>query len=349
MGRTQRVAGAVLSASLALTVATGLAPTAMAAPAACTWQQTILPLPSGAPTGEVWASDNNGGYAGTVSFGADSANGEPAVLWKNGKITNLGLLAGHQKYVSVTGVNQAGTVVGSAPKNTGFGEPTAFRSRNGKLAALPELPKAIGSTAQAVNERGDIVGGVLTEDQIWQPVIWPADKPGTVVRLTGLPTGGNSIVEGIDKDGTLLVSYDHPTRSRVGYLWKDGTAHELAMPEDAYDVVLRGISNGRVIGQVSYGKGGDGPLLWDRDGKPSVPPRAADLQGINRDGQLVGRTDDPSRHEFGVWKAGKLDSTISYTADHGLELHVSSDDGSIAGRSWKFPGGFDQPTVWRCS
>src|ERR1044072_5814437 len=63
-----------------------VAPTAAAAqPAACVWTPATLPLRAGALTGEVVAADGSGGYAGTISYGADSEQGGRAVLWKKRK------------------------------------------------------------------------------------------------------------------------------------------------------------------------------------------------------------------------------------------------------------------------
>ncbi|NGO07576.1 hypothetical protein G5C60_07900 [Streptomyces sp. HC44] len=339
------------------TVVGTAAPTATAAAsataaerAACVWTPAILPLPTGALTGDVVATDGSGGYAGTISYGADSEEGGRAVLWKNGKFTDYGNLADpeYQNWITVDGVNDAGTVVGAAYRQDD-GLPTALRSRNGKMERLPELPGADASVAEGINDHGDIVGAVeATVDGEWyyHPVIWPADKPGTVVKLTGLPDG-EAFATGIDQDGTVLVEVDNGF-GRVPYLWKDGEARPLSLPDGAYDVIARGISNGRVIGQVSYDSMESRSVLWDRDGKPRVMARGDDVQGINRDGQIVGRTDDPSWREHGVWQLTTLGSTLSYGPNRGLELAVSSDDGTIAGRSWTFPGGRDEPTVWTC-
>lgn len=352
MRRTNGVARVLVSTVLTATMVGAVAPTAAAAePAACAWTPAILPLPTGALNGDVVAADGSGGYAGTISYGADSEQGGRAALWKNGKVTDYGNLADpeYQNWLSVSGVNDAGTVVGSAYRqDDGF--PAAIRSRNGKMERLPELPGGYASTAEGINDRGDIVGAVETEaddDPRWRPVIWPADKPGTVVELTGLPEIP-AIAAGIDQDGTVLVSVDD-SYSRVPYLWTDGDARQLPLPEGAYDVIVRGISNGRVIGQVAYESDNETrSVLWDRDGKPRVVAGGEDVEGINRDGQIVGRTDDPSWRQFGVWQLTTLGSTLSYATDRGIEVSVSSDDGTIAGRSWKIPGGRDEPTVWTC-
>ncbi|WP_405955616.1 hypothetical protein [Streptomyces phaeochromogenes] len=352
MRRTNGATRVLLSAALMATLAGAVAPTAAAADrAVCVWTPAILPLPAGALTGEVVAADGSGGYAGTISYGADSEEGGRAVLWKNGEFTDYGNLADpeYQNWVTVVGVNDAGTVAGTAYRQVD-GLPSAIRSRNGRMERLPELPGADASMTEGINDHGDIVGAVETTvdgGPHWNPVVWPADKPGTVVELTGLPDA-EAVAVGIDQDGTVLVEVDHDF-GRVPYLWKDGEVRKLPLPDGAYDVITRGISNGRVIGQVSYETGDDSrSVLWDRDGRPEVVERGEDVSGINSDGRIVGRTDDPSWREFGVWQGTTLGSTLSYAPDHGLELAVSSDDGTVAGRSWKIPEGRDEPTVWSC-
>ncbi|MBN6040249.1 hypothetical protein [Amycolatopsis sp. 195334CR] len=343
----------LLSGVLIATMTGAVAPAASAGPAApdaCTWTRTVLPLPSGALTGGVDAADGTGGYAGSVSYGADSEQGSRAVRWKNGQFTEFGNLDDpeFQKRLTITGVNNAGTVVGIAYQQTGFR--AAIRSRDGRMERLPELPGAGQSMAEGVNDKGDIVGAVETmaeDGPFWHPVIWPADAPGTVVELTGLP-GTRATADGIDEDGTVLVSVEEDY-NQVPYLWRDGVARRLPLPEGAYDVITRGISNGRVIGEASYETGAFfRSVLWDRDGQPREVTRSADIRGINDDGQLVGRTDDPDWREFGVWQRTTLGSTLNFTETHGLQLLVSSDDGAIAGRSWAIPGGKHMPTVWTC-
>ncbi|MFH8406985.1 hypothetical protein ACH4FX_19610 [Streptomyces sp. NPDC018019] len=74
------------------------------------------------------AADGSGGYAGTVSYGAGSAVGGRAVLWKNGKFTDYGNLADppYENWVSIVGVNTTGTVAGIAYRQAD-GFPSAIR------------------------------------------------------------------------------------------------------------------------------------------------------------------------------------------------------------------------------
>ncbi|MER7344873.1 hypothetical protein ABT390_05640 [Streptomyces aurantiacus] len=351
MRRTHGVVRVLLSSALVATMAAVVAPTAAAAePAACAWTPDILPIPAGALTGNVDATDDSGGYAGSVSYGADSEKGAPPGVWKNGKFTEYALLDDpeYQKWATVAGVNDAGTIVGSIHRE-GDGFPSAVRSRNGKMERLPELPGAFSSAAYGINDKGDVVGAVETESEEgsrFHPVIWPADKPGTVVKLTGLPDESASAT-GIDEDGTVLVEVHYDVK-QVPYLWKDGAARALALPDKAYHFISRGISNGRVLGEVIHTGNDWRSVLWDRDGRPRVVERSEDARDINRDGQIVGRTDDPDRREQGVWQGTTLSSTLRWAPDRGIQLTVSSDDGTIAGRSWKIPGGKDEPTVWTC-
>ncbi|GHE39327.1 hypothetical protein GCM10018785_06160 [Streptomyces longispororuber] len=354
MRRTHSAARFLLSAALMVTTAGIAAPTATATAAeaeSCTWTRTALRMPAGALAGSVTAADGEGGYAGALSYGAHSEKNGAAV-WKNGEFTAYANLndPDFQNRVAVHGLNDAGTVVGDVHRQaTGF--PAAVHSRNHGMERLPELPGAYASRAEGINDHGDVVGGVAIDDEDgnrWHPVLWPADKPGTVVALTGLPTGTDAIATGIDQDGTVLVSVGNGFGEDTPYLWKDGEARALPVPDRTRDVVTRGMSNGRVVADVTSYEGPPRSVLWDRDGEPRVVSRNADIRGINRDGQIVGRTDDPSWREQGVWRLTALDATLKWEPDRGLQLLVSSDDGTIAGRSWAIPGGRDEPTVWAC-
>ncbi|EPH41358.1 hypothetical protein STRAU_5594 [Streptomyces aurantiacus JA 4570] len=328
------------------------APTATAAESeACAWTPATLPLPAGAVTGAVSAADGSGGYAGTTTDGSNYGKDNHAVVWKNGKLTDYGYLVdpNYVKGVEIDAVNDAGTVVGIARRKDGYYN--AVRSRNGKIERLPEPAGAYVSSAKGINEKGDVVGNVgMVVDNIlrFHPVIWPADQPGKVVALTGLPNA-SATAHGIDQDGTVLLAAESGN-VRAPYLWKDGTARALPLPDGAQNVVTRGISNGRVVAEVttyspSYALRG---VLWDRDGQPRVLPRNEGIRGINRNGQILGRTDTSGTQEYGVWQLTTLGSTLKQASDLGFDLAATSGDGSVAGRSWKIPDGRITPTVWNC-
>ncbi|MFD9907244.1 hypothetical protein [Streptomyces sp. NPDC059063] len=352
MRRTNGVAGVLLSAGLVASLVGVAAPAAAAAePAACAWTPTNLPIPAGATTGTVFAADGSGGYAGTTTDGSNYGKDNHAVVWKNGKVTDYGYLndPDYVKGVEIDGVNDAGTVIGIARRKDGNYH--AIRSRNGKIERLPEPAGTDVSSVRGINDKGDIVGSVGTVvDNIrrFRPVIWPADQPGKVVDLTGVPEE-TPIPWGIDQDGTVLLLAG-PSNARVPYLWKDGKARALPLPKGAWDVALRGISNGRVVADVKTYNPGYAHLgvLWDRDGQPQVLPRNEGIRGINRNGQIVGVTDTSGTTEYGVWQLATLSSTLKQTSELGLELAATSGDNSLGGRSWKNPDGRIKPTVWNC-
>jgi uncharacterized membrane protein len=351
MRRTNAVARVLLSAGLTATMVGVAAPTAAAESTACAWTPSALPIPAGAVTGTVVAGDGSGGYAGTTTDGSNYGKNNHAVVWKNGKVTDYGYLVdpSYVKGVEIDGVNDAGTVVGIARRTDG--NYNAIRSHNGRIERLPEPAGAYSSSAKGINDKGDIVGNVgMVVDNIlyFHPVMWPADQPGKVVELTGLPHA-SAVALGIDQDGTVLLSAES-NYVRVPYLWKDGEARALPLPDKAQKVVMRGISNGRVVGEVtthspSYELRG---VLWDRDGRLRELPRNEGIRGINRDGQIVGLTDTIGTQEFGVWQLTTLGSTWKQGPELGFDLAATSGDGSVAGRSWKIPDGLIKPTVWTC-
>nr|AFI57018.1 QmnM [Amycolatopsis orientalis] len=209
MRTNRRAAVLALSAALVTSVLSTWTPAVAAGPVACTWTPELLPVPSGVLTGRVDTTDHAGGYAGVISYGADSAEGAHAVLWKNGKMTDYGHLSSpeYQNWVSVYDVNKAGTVIGAVHRESD-GTPSAVHSRNGRMERLPELPDTIASRATGINNSGDIVGGVETVDgwsSRWHPVRWPAGRPGEVEVLSGL-SGESAYATGVDEDGTVLLA-----------------------------------------------------------------------------------------------------------------------------------------------
>jgi uncharacterized membrane protein len=326
----------------AVALATVTAPAASAATATCT--ASYLPMPAGWPDGSVTAADSGGGYAGySFLYLGHVSWTTHALRWSNGQVTDLGTLAGDGNNVTVTGVNKQGTVVGSAAKKS-------FRSRNGKLEALPMPADVSFARAEGINDNGDIVGDLVTSrpggDYTRVPVLWPADGSAPV-KLTGLPTTGQTSVKAIDQDGTVLIEY-YPTSDGVSatalYLWKAGIARKLANPADTTTVRGLALSNGRVVGQTYPASGIDGRgVLWDQNGVPSRPPTSEGLSSINRSGQAVGYSlGTPGA--YGVWQLNTLTATIP--SQHRVE--VSADDGTIGGHSQIGGSGPSVPTVWRC-
>ncbi|WP_329182086.1 hypothetical protein OG754_40065 (plasmid) [Streptomyces decoyicus] len=333
-GLTALVVGA---ASLSMSPVAAAATTAVCTPSS-------LPLPAGTTDGTVTSSDSGGGYAGET-YGTSARH---AVRWKNGQITDYGVLPGMSgASTTVTGVNRDGTVVGYAVDADNTSHP--FRSREGKLEALPvpSFDGTMNAFATAVNDNGDIVGWAAA-DRDKAPmaaVMWPASAPGTVVRLTGgLPETGQTSAVGIDQDGTVLVNVhpeDDPVSATAAYLWRAGNSRKLAAPSGAAQVQGYGISNGRVAGRADTSG-----IVWDHNGTIVRADKGELLYSINRTGQSVGyQPSAPGAQVLGVWQLGTKIATLA-----GIEktVSVSADDGSLAGSIHSSTTRRTTPTTWRC-
>jgi probable HAF family extracellular repeat protein len=109
-------------------------------------------------------------------------NSSGAFLWQNGRMTALGTLPG-QQYSGAAAINDRGQVVGSSgssfrnDRGDTIGQSaSAFLWQNGKMTALPKLPRGGTSAPTAINDRGQIVGwcgGRQGEDRhVEHAVLW---------------------------------------------------------------------------------------------------------------------------------------------------------------------------------
>lgn len=162
------------------------------------------------------------GYAGPVE-----SSHERALSWKNGAFTDLGTLGG--SFSRAHQVNNAGVIVGESEDANGRFAAVVWE--NGVIRQLPRLlPDFTGGwgNAQAVNERGDIVGND-TFFGFAHAVLWPAT--GGVVDLGLLPGSDFSMAFGISRDGTVMgASTSFSNFLGRPTLWKGGTMSEIILP-----------------------------------------------------------------------------------------------------------------------
>ncbi|MET9360712.1 hypothetical protein ABZX93_07365 [Streptomyces sp. NPDC006632] len=297
--------------------------------------------------GEIGAADSGSGFAGRVY----NASTYHAVRWSGGKVIDYGDLPGLTATMTVSGVNRSGTLVGYTIDRDNS-KAHAFRSRDGKLEALP-LPSGIQSAfPTAINDAGDIVGWGYGSGGPSIAILWPASAPGTVVKVTGgLPTAGSSRAVGIDQDGTVLVnSYPvgNGTDPNAVYLWRVGSARKLAAPQGSTRVRGDAVSQGRVAGSASPADGRGAGILWDKDGSMVLPEKSGLLYSVNSTGQSVGFEPGGTLDEplvTGVWQFGK--ETASLTGAE-IRVAVSANDGTLGGSVRDYDVYRTFPTTWRC-
>jgi probable HAF family extracellular repeat protein len=265
-------------------------------------------LPNGASSFADWVN-KSGEIAGFSENGlVDSISGYPeinAVVWKNGKIKNLGTLGGNHSLANA--LNDRGQVVGAALNATpddfsflGFGTQTrAFLWEEGVMRDLHTLGGA-DSFAFFINNRGQVAGFSSTN--------------AIVVQATGLPT-----VE--------------------PFLWEHGHMIDLGGLGGNLGQPLALNSRGEVVGFSDLpGDLTNHPFLWD--GKNLI-----DLQtlggangmalSLNDAGDVVGEADvtDSQTHHAFLWKDGQIQDLETVDGDACSTANSINSQGQIVGDS----------------
>jgi probable HAF family extracellular repeat protein len=216
------------------------------------WKNSVMSdlgaLPGGASSASTWIS-SNGLIAGLSENGEIDPliSGLPevrAVVWKEGKITDLGTLpeGGYESVANA--VNSRGQVVGLASNTipdpdsmAGLGYQTrAFFWQHG---AMQDIGTLGGTDAQAffINEQGQVVG-----------ISYTSSAPGACAGANGLALTTNSFIwdvkhgmedigslggtctvaAGLNNKGQVIAQSFLPgDQSISSFLWENGSLHEL--------------------------------------------------------------------------------------------------------------------------
>jgi probable HAF family extracellular repeat protein len=274
-----------------------------------------------------WIADS-GFVAGQSLYNAvDPLTGSPAslaVLWKHGRIVNLGTLGGFES--GAAAVNRRGDVVGAALNATpesfspripyskffiyGYGtESHAFRWRNGTMRDLGTLGGP-DSAAFFVNEQGQVAGS------------------SDVDFVPNLGTGRPTI---------------HP------FLWERGRMHDLiadappGMFGGTYGIAAWLNERGQVLGTMNLtGDTTWHSFLWERGVVTDLGTLGGTIttaQWLNEAGHVVGKSDVAAlctacppdnqkqlHHPF-LWRSGRMtDLGLLYTDTGGTAYSVNERD-----------------------
>lgn len=170
-----------------------------------------------------------------------------AARWEGGQVQDLGTLGGH--FSTALAINERGDIVGYS--ETAEGTLHAFHWRNGQLTDLGPEPDTEFSSADTVNNRGQIFGSAGPLGEQSRPTMWY--RGDTIIVQDLYPELGqfDVTIHDINEPGTIVGSY-----------WPQGWP---AFPLNAFvfsEGVFRDISE-----------------LW---GTPSA------AWGLNNDGWVVG-------------------------------------------------------------
>lgn len=319
------VVGSVIVAFLpSVAAADGAAATFSCAAAA-------LPNPSGESSSSGIAVNDSGTVIGST-IGAEFLS--HGAIWQNGVATDLG-------HFRPAAINQRGLVVGVEQGPDSFDH--AMILRNGVLTPLPENGGQ-GSSAFAVNNRGDVVGTLLI-DGAEHAVLWPAGRFDAMVVLD--TSTARTFATGVDDDGFIIGADSGAIPT--SFVWRtDGSLVRTYDPDSGLELLA--VSAGLVAAEQTVGaewqvvaidaqSGAVEPVPGSTGGEPSA---------VNVHGTIVGDVlSDAVGFTAMLWRHGNgLALPALPTA---VPLHafgISRDGRYVVGESGD--GGNGVATVWTC-
>jgi uncharacterized membrane protein len=276
--------------------------------------------------------------------------------------TDLGTLGGNFSRAHQT--NNAGVIVGESQDATGNYTPVVWE--NGVIRALPRLLPGLDNQygdAQAINERGDIVG-VDSYFGFGHAVLWPAT--GGIVDLGILPGSDFSSATGINRDGTVVgQSISFSPFLRRPTQWKGGTISEIVLPPGGR-LIGADITTGQMFNDagdfladiitidpfyfgraIAFRKGAFETLAM----LPNAAQQFSVPYGLNEAGDIVGMAFGSSGFDAVLWSHdGTLTDLGGPTGTIQSDAHGNNNRGLIVGEALKqwTPGAYSAGAVlWR--
>jgi probable HAF family extracellular repeat protein len=255
----------------------------------------IIDLGTLSGSGSSSASDVNN--RGEIVGSSRTATGElHPTLWRDGEIIDLGTLGG--RVAEATGINDQGDVVGWSSTTPADEEFHAFLWRDGQMTDLGTYRDDTFSAAQAINDRGVVVG------DSGGPVVWRRGVPTGLRLLPGAYTG--STYDNNDRGDVVgIMAYPSGASLNRAVIWRRGVPTDLGLERGSSFAL--GVNNrGQVVGwrEPEPNVGGE-PFLWER-GRATILPTLTGEGGsavaINHRGEIVGNAPHPD-DPFGLGHA----------------------------------------------
>jgi probable HAF family extracellular repeat protein len=242
---------------------------------------------------------NSKGYVVGSSTTASSSLDELAFVWKgSGKLVNLGALPGDHAS-QANDINIHGDVVG----RSGGTNARAVIWRGGHIEPLPGLSIADFSAANAINDRGQVVGVAVIKSVGARAVLWEDGEMKVLGTLAGTPHS-TSLASDIDNQGRVVGRSDTHSGLQHAFSWQAGTFKDLgALTELGLSSAAAIARNGLIAGDATNEADVQTAVLW-RSGK------IVDLGTLDPFGTSFGAAVNSAGHVAGAATAGSEDADV---------------------------------------
>jgi probable HAF family extracellular repeat protein len=175
--------------------------------------------------------NNRGQIAGVSLTPSEEVHG---FIWEDGAMQDIGPVA------FVTALNNRGQVVGAI---AGAGQ--AFVYTHGVMTSLGSLPGAVFSTANDINDRGQVVGQSEFQFET-RAVVWDRGAPIDLGTLAG---GVGALAYSINNRAQIVGWGNTQSGATHGILWQDGMVIELGtLPGGSYSFATGINERGDIVG-----------------------------------------------------------------------------------------------------
>jgi uncharacterized membrane protein len=251
-------------------------------------------------------------------------------IWRDGRVYAVAHTSGGVAMVAINNRRQvAGTLSNDSPYGT-----TAFRWQDGQSTETG-APEGMTTIAQAMNERGDVLGFVIEN-------LGPAVD--TFLWRNGVTTflGQPHAIAVNDRGQVIGNSGPHP------FLWRQGETVDLMAGHPDQEGWAADINNaGDVVGRM-----GTRPVLWRAGRTVLIGPAGwtGAAMTVNDHGDVAGAfrfvRDDHEEIRVFLRRGGRLHLSEPVVAPLGLFLAGMDEHGTIAGTIRNSETGTTQPAVW---